>query len=84
MQGSNSEGRWSSFYLFPAAALPFERPPGGNAESKAGDFLLYLQNLETKDIKACPQCFCMFVLSGGKNIKKFFDRGFLPVAPVVA
>ena len=40
--------------------------------------------LDTKDIEACPQCFCMFVLSGGKDIKKFLDRGFPPVAPVVA
>lgn len=40
--------------------------------------------LETKDIEACPQCFCMFVLSGGKDTKKFLDRGFPPVAPVVA
>ena len=42
MQGSNFEGQRGSFCLFAAAALPFERLPGGNAESKAGDFLLYL------------------------------------------
>ena len=67
-----------------AAALPFERPPGGNAESKVGDFYFTCRILETKDIEACPQCFGMFVLSGGKGIKKFLDRGFPPVAPVVA
>ena len=28
IQGSQSEGRWRSFYLFAAAALPLDRPPG--------------------------------------------------------
>ena len=66
------------------ATRPLDGIGVGNAESKAGDLSFYFQNFGTKDIEACPQCFCMFVLSGGKDIKKFLDRGFPPVAPVVA
>ena len=33
-----------------------------------------IENL--KDIPACPCCFTMFILSGGKNVAKFLVAGF--------
>jgi hypothetical protein len=33
-----------------------------------------IENL--KDIPACPCCFTMFILSGGKNVAKFLAAGF--------
>lgn len=35
---------------------------------------------QIRDIRPCPNCFAMFVLSAGRDVSKFVDQGFPRVA----